>query len=161
MTSGRIIVIVILLVTAVFAVSLWWANTRAYYEPLDVVEIAVQRPDGALIALDISEASGIDANTSPLRFRACFTHTFDDTSAAMPYDDPTPLTTPAWFDCFNASAIGAALEAGDAIAVLGRRNVTRGVDRVVALFPDGRGFAWNQLNGTLEGPITLKDAYNA
>jgi len=24
------------------------------------------------------------------------------------------------------------------------------VDRVVALFPDGRAFAWNQLNGTLE-----------
>ncbi len=150
MNRGRLTVLVILIVTAVFGVSLWWANTQAYYEPLDVVEITVQRPDGSLITLDITDASGIDADTSPLRFRACFTYTPGEAIAAMPYEDPTPLTTPAWFDCFDATTIGAALEVGEATALLGQRNVTRGVDRVVALYPDGRGFAWNQLNGTLE-----------
>ncbi|ABD55649.1 DUF6446 family protein [Jannaschia sp. CCS1] len=151
MTSGRFIVFVILGVTAVFGATLWWANTRAYYAPLEVVEIAVQRPDGALVPLEIVDAEGIDATTSPLRFRACFTLSDDAPLAdAAPYDDATPLIPPAWFDCFDATQIGEALEAGEAQAYLGQRNASRGVDRVVAIFPDGRGYAWTQLNGTLE-----------
>lgn len=151
MSSGRFIVVVILGVTLVFGAALWWAVTRAYYAPLDVVEIAVQRPDGALVPLEITNAHGIDAATSPLRFRACFT-VADATplAGAARYDDPTPLIPPAWFDCFDAVQIGEALEAGSAQAYLGQRNASRGVDRVVAIFPDGRGFAWTQLNGTLE-----------
>lgn len=151
MTSGRIIVFVIVGVTVLFGAALWWANSRAYYERLVTVDVAVQRPDGALLPLAISAASGIDADTSPLRFRACFT--LDDAAAldgAALYDDPTPLIAPGWFDCFDAEVIGAALEAGEAQAYLGTRNTSRGVDRVVAIFPDGRGFAWTQLNGTLE-----------
>lgn len=156
MTSGRIIVIVIVGVTLVFGAALWWANTRAYYEPLEVVEVSVQRPDGTLLALDITQAEGIDATTSPLRFRACFTLTEDalltegPLTEALVYDDPTPLIAPRWFDCFDATTIGEALEAGAAVAYLGQRNAARGVDRVVAIFPDGRGYAWTQLNGTLE-----------
>lgn len=151
MTSGRIIVIVIFVVTILFGVSLWYANTRAYYAPIETVEITVQRPDGTFDALETTDAQGIDATTSPLRFRACFTlaDTAPLTDAAN-YADPTPLFSPAWFDCFDATAIGTALEAGEAQAYLGHRNVARGVDRVVAIFPDGRGYAWTQLNGTLE-----------
>lgn len=151
MTSGRIIVFVIVGVTLAFGAALWWANTRAYYAPLEVVEIAVQRPDGALVALDISGAEGIDATTSPLRFRACFS--LEDSAPlaeAASYEDPTPLIAPPWFDCFDATQIGEALEAGEGQAYLGQRNISRGVDRVVAIFPDGRGYAWTQLNGTLE-----------
>lgn len=151
MTSGRIIVFVIVGVTVAFGIALWWANTRAYYVPLDVVEISVQRPDGELVALDITGAEGIDATTSPLRFRACFTLSDDAALAeAAPYADPTPLIGPGWFDCFDATQIGEALEVGAATAYLSQRNATRGVDRVVAIFPDGRGYAWTQLNGTLE-----------
>lgn len=150
MNSGRIIVIVILAVTVIFGISLWWANTRAYYEPIEVTSVSLQRPDGSLLALDISDAQGIDADTSPLRYRACFTHSGTDVSEAMPYAEAAPLTTPDWFGCYDAATIGAALEAGEATAYLGQRNILRGVDRVVALYPDGRGFAWNQLNDTLE-----------
>jgi hypothetical protein len=67
-----------------------------------------------------------------------------------PVEEPTPLTAPGWFDCFDAAAIGAALEAGEAEAVLGERNARAGVDRVFAVFPDGRVYGWHQLNGTLE-----------
>jgi hypothetical protein len=42
--------------------------------------------------------------------------------------------------------IGAALETGQALAFLSTRDVTWGVDRVVAVMPDGRAFAWNQIN---------------
>lgn len=150
MTSGRIIVLAIFGVTILFGISLWYANTRAYYEPLETVVIEVQRPDGTMIALDITDAEGIDASTSPLRYRTCFT--LQDASVlteVAPYVDPTPLTTPGWFDCFDAATIGAALEAGEATAYLSLRNVTRGVDRVVAIFPNGQGYGWTQLNGTL------------
>ncbi|GAB5445619.1 DUF6446 family protein [Gymnodinialimonas sp.] len=151
MTSGRFIVYLIIGITVVFGVALWWFNTRAYYTPLEVVEVSVQRPDGALVPLDITGAEGIDATTSPLRFRACFQLVdVAPLAEAATYDDPTPLIGPGWFDCFDATAIGEALEAGAATAYLGQRNAARGVDRVVAIFPDGRGFAWTQLNGTLE-----------
>jgi hypothetical protein len=150
MNAGRIVIIAILVLTVVFGVGLWYANTRAYYEPIEVTGASLQRPDGTLIALDISDAQGVDADTSPLRYRACFTYAETDVSEAMIYEDATPLNTPEWFSCYDAPAIGAALEAGEATAYLGQRNILRGVDRVVALTADGRGFAWNQLNDTLE-----------
>jgi hypothetical protein len=70
--------------------------------------------------------------------------------AGRAFEDPTPLNAPGWFDCFDAPAIGAALEAGEATAVLGEREARAGVDRVFAVFPDGRVYGWHQLNGTLE-----------
>ena len=50
------------------------------------------------------------------------------------------------FDCFDAEAIGAALESGEAIAFLSAADVIWGVDRVIAVLPDGRAFAWHQIN---------------
>lgn len=154
MTSGRLVVIAIIGITFLFGIGVWYASTRAYYERLDNVEIALQRPDGTLVPLEIAGAEGIDAYTSPLRFRACFRVEPDSvttlTAEAMPYDDATPLLAPGWFGCFDADAIGEAIAAGAAQAVLGVRNISQGVDRVVALYPDGRGYAWNQLNGTIE-----------
>ena len=50
----------------------------------------------------------------------------------------------------SAAAIGAALETGEAVAFLSQANSHPGVDRVVAVFPDGRAYAWHQLNDSLE-----------
>ena len=44
------------------------------------------------------------------------------------------------------AAIGGALEKGEALAFLSEPNITYGIDRVVAVMGDGRGFAWNQIN---------------
>lgn len=154
MTSGRFIVIVILAVTLLFGAALWWFVVRAYYEQVDLSALPVTTRDGAEISLALEGAEAIDADTSPLRFRACFALSETDgarlADRAFAYDAPTPLTAPAWFDCFDAVDIGLALEAGEAQAYLATREIARGVDRVVALFPDGRAFAWTQLNGTLE-----------
>ena len=62
------------------------------------------------------------------------------------YDNPVPNNAPGWFDCFNAEAIGAALEDGSALAFLGQENIEYGIDRVVAITQDGRGYAWHQIN---------------
>jgi len=57
-----------------------------------------------------------------------------------------PLEAPGWFDCYDARDIGAALETGEAVAFLGESNVVYGIDRVVAVFRDGRARSWHQIN---------------
>lgn len=61
-------------------------------------------------------------------------------------DKAVPLVAPGWFGCFDAERLGEDLESGAAIAFLGQENIEYGIDRMVAMYPDGRGFAWNQLN---------------
>ncbi len=61
------------------------------------------------------------------------------------------MTAPGWFDCFDANAIGEALERGEALAFLSQAEIAVGVDRVVAVFPDGRAYAWHQLAPEVEG----------
>ncbi|MBT8410354.1 MAG: histidine kinase [Octadecabacter sp.] len=97
----------------------------------------------------------IDTTTEGVRlsgaisFRACFDTVQSQALLSETYvmiDDAVPLTAPSWFDCFDAQAIGAALEDGDALAFMGQENIYYGVDRVVAVYPDGRGFVWHQIN---------------
>ncbi len=91
----------------------------------------------------------IDADSSPIRYRACFTTTMSLPMLTETYvldEDAVPLTAPGWFDCFDAKEIGAAIEAGSALAFLGTANVEYGIDRIVAIHDDGRGWAWDQIN---------------
>jgi hypothetical protein len=153
MTSGRWLVLAILGVTAVFAGAQWWFQTRAYYAPVDEVNLVAMSPTGETYPLDPDALEAINTWTSPISFRACFTLDAAGMEAAAqgaPYEEPTPLIAPGWFECFDAGAIADALEAGEARAILSVREIQRGVDRVIALYPDGRGYAWQQLNGSLE-----------
>ncbi|MGJ8610956.1 MAG: DUF6446 family protein [Octadecabacter sp.] len=87
--------------------------------------------------------------SGPVSFRACFTTPSSLAMLTETYvvqEDAVPLNAPSWFDCFNAQDIGAALETGEAIPFLSQENISYGVDRVVAILPDGRGFVWHQLN---------------
>ena len=151
--SGRILAIAIIVITALFGAGLWYTQIYAYYEPIDTAELTVTLADGTVAPLRIEAFSGIDADTSPLRFRGCFTVTEDPSALvarAQPYSDPAPLIAPDWFECFDAVAIGTALEAGEAQAILSQSEVRPGADRVIAVFPDGRGYAWHQWNDSLE-----------
>ena len=92
---------------------------------------------------------GIDADSSPLRYRACFTTPMSTammTETYVLYDDAVPLNAPDWFDCFDATEVGEALESGQALAFMGTENIVYGFDRVVAVMEDGRGFVWHQIN---------------
>nr|WP_255553747.1 DUF6446 family protein [Maritimibacter sp. DP1N21-5] len=96
-----------------------------------------------------NDVEAIDGSSSPIRFRACFQAGMSDAAMSETYQEypgATPLNAPGWFDCFNAQDIGAALEAGEAMAFLSEKEIHDGVDRVIAVFPDGRAYAWNQLN---------------
>jgi hypothetical protein len=155
--AGRVVAGGLVMLGLVAGVAVWWLQEYAFYE-----EVAFQPGAEILltpIASEVPEAiiaegvTGIDADSSPLRFRACFTTPLSQamlTETYRVYADPTPLNAPSWFDCFDAAAIGAALQSGEALAFLSQAEIRPGVDRVVAVFADGRAFAWHQLNGSLE-----------
>ncbi|QIE45741.1 histidine kinase [Pseudohalocynthiibacter aestuariivivens] len=91
----------------------------------------------------------IDASSSPIRYRACFTTSMSHamlTETFVLYDKAEPLVAPNWFDCFDAKALGTALEEGRALAFLGTENIEYGIDRIVAIDEDGRGWVWHQIN---------------
>jgi hypothetical protein len=74
MTSGRWLVLGIIGVTAVFAAAQWWFQTRAYYAPIERCGSVRHDADGRGPDRSPRETfEGIDADTSPLRFRVCFT----------------------------------------------------------------------------------------
>jgi hypothetical protein len=155
--NGKLVAGFLVLIGVVAGAALWWLQIYAFYEPIDVAspaaEITLTGPDGAPEPMLTAGFEGIDAESSPLRFRACFTTptalaTLTETYRV--YEEPTPLVAPPWFSCFDAGALSRDLETGTAVAFLSAQDIHPGVDRVVAVYPDGRAFAWHQLNGTLE-----------
>ncbi|QBY00933.1 histidine kinase [Rhodophyticola sp. CCM32] len=151
--SGKIMAFIIVFLTAVFGATLWWFQTQAYYEPVaadaPAAQIRLTSFQGVVEPLLTEGFEGIDAGTSPLRFRACFTTPVSLptlTESFEPYETAAPLIAPGWFTCFDAAAIGAALEDGSALAFLGEANTPYGIDRIVAITGDGRGYAWPQIN---------------
>lgn len=152
--NGRIVGLAMLLAALATGVAVYYLQVHAFYVELapESVEIRVAPANGGDPRfLAVSELRAIDADSSPLRFRACFLleAAQEELEGAAPAVGPTPLNAPGWFDCFDAAAIGEALESGEAVAYQGHPEIRPGVDRVIAVFPDGRGFAWHQLNGSL------------
>ena len=149
MRSGQLLTIGIGLATALFGAGVWYSQTRAWYVQFEQAEIVAMRFDGVTEPLLVTDVQGIDADTSPLRYRACFA---TEQSLAMlsetflPYEDAAPLTAPGWFSCFDAEGIGAELASGTALAFLSRSNEPYGFDLVVAVSDRGRGYVWPQLN---------------
>jgi len=127
----------------------YYMQVYGYYERLPAVSIEMTTQDGSVQEIPVAQAEGIDAISSPIRFRACFTTTLtpDEMAARFtPYPEAEPLTGPGWFDCYDADAIGDALADGTMTAWLGTADITYGIDRVIALDADGRGYVWHQIN---------------
>lgn len=151
--NGKLVGGFIVTMALIAGAAIYYLQVYAFYTPVAfqkgaeilLTNLATEQPEPILA----DDVQGIDADSSPLRFRACF-HT--PMSQAMltetyeVYQGAEPLMAPAWFDCFDAAMIGDALARGDAIAFLSQANIHPDVDRVVAVFSDGRAFAWNQLN---------------
>ncbi|MFN2305596.1 MAG: DUF6446 family protein [Paracoccaceae bacterium] len=148
----RIILGGIVLFAIVAGALLYYLQVYAYYE-----EISADVANVQLVNLVTDQAEpvmfenyqGIDSDSSPLRYRACFELPMSLAALTETYvisDEAEPRVAPGWFDCFDASAIGADLASGTAVAFLGERDVTYGVDRIVAVYPDGRAMAWHQIN---------------
>ncbi len=151
--SGKLIGSFIVITALIFGAVVYYFQEYGYYE-----EIAVNGRDDVVLtslgsglpeAILYEDFRAIDADSSPIRYRACFT-----TEQSIPlltetyvgYQGAEPRNGPAWFDCFDAAAIGKALESGEALAFLSQQNIHYGIDRVAAIFPDGRGYVWHQFN---------------
>lgn len=147
--NGKIAAMALVLATIGAGGGMWYAQEYGFYDriPADSPQASVllQTADGP-VPLTVIGFDGIDANSSPLRWRACFRIEGGLPDNAQPFDGPTPLIGPGWFDCYDAEQIGHDLESGAARAVLSQSEIRPDVDRVLAVYPDGRIFGWHQFN---------------
>jgi len=128
---------------AVFGVALWYFQTYAFYAPLAEQPLVI---DGT--SYPVLSWSGIDAHSSPLKRRVCFSLAPDSARqiiATAAASQGEPLVAPGWFDCFDAKRLSQDVQNGAAVVItLGASNF-EGVDDMMALYPDGRGYIWRQL----------------
>ena len=102
---------------------------------ISLVNLSTQEPE----KIQVANFQGIDANSSPIRFRACFEVNDPIDLLKEKYvmlNSATPRNAPMWFNCFNAGRIGEDLSRGSATAFLGSKNFEYGIDRYIVVYPD-------------------------
>jgi hypothetical protein len=149
--TGKILAGIIVAISLIAGAAMYYLQVYAYYEPAKAPAngVVMTRYGGAQERIIAKDFEGIDADSSPIRFRACFTtpHSLAMLSETFEiYEGAEPLTAPNWFDCFDAQQIADDLHAGRALAFLGEKNINYGVDRVIVVRDDGKAFIWHQLN---------------
>ena len=145
--NGRLLAWLIIGSAILGGAGLYYQQIFAYYEQLDADQVDVRISRGAFSgSIEARNLMAINADSSPIRFRACFDVSGSVTVGAERYPDAEPRNAPFWFACFKAGQIGSDLETGAARAFLGEENIVYGIDRVLAIYPDGRGYAWHQIN---------------
>ncbi len=132
----------ILLTSVIAGATMYYLQVYGFYERVNVeqakgislVNLSTQEPE----KIQVANFQGIDANSSPIRFRACFEVNDPIDLLKEKYvmlNSATPRNAPMWFNCFNAGRIGEDLSSFE-----------YGIDRYVVVYPDGRGYAWNEIN---------------
>ena len=150
---GKILVITILLTSFLAGATMYYLQVYGFYAKVDLaqskgislVKLSTQQPE----KIDVVNFQGIDADSSPIRFRACFEikQNFDLLRENyVTIKAAKPRNAPNRFECFNSKRIGKDLSNGLATAFLGRKNFEYGVDRYVVIYPGGQGYAWHELN---------------
>ncbi|WP_370303759.1 DUF6446 family protein [Pseudooceanicola sp.] len=151
--NGKIVASVVVLSAAIAGGALYYLQVYGYYQEVaadpgqDVTLVSLSSGEAEPILYDNFQA--IDADSSPIRYRACFTTTMSQPLLTETYElveNKVPRVGPDWFDCFDAARIETELAAGTALTFMGQKNVHYGVDRIVAITADGRGYVWHDLN---------------
>jgi hypothetical protein len=148
--SGKIVGLAIIFSAAIAGAVLYYLQIYGFYEDVDVADVKlVSVVSNAPEPINFDNFQAIDADSSPIRYRACFTTKWSLamlTETFVILDTATPRNAPHWFDCFDADSIAAELEAAKMLPFLGQKNIEFGVDRIVAISEDGRGYVWHELN---------------
>lgn len=140
--NGRILVIGLVAFAVLFGAGLFYSQNFAYYDTTDGrSSILVQGQ-----AVPVEDYRGIAASSSGLKRRGCFTVDPAAFEGVPRADNPEPLTPPFWFACFEPEQIAQDLAAGKAQAFVAAENELDGIDRIIAVYPDGRAYEWRQLN---------------
>ncbi len=140
--NGKITVTVILGFSIFFGILFYYFQTYAYYQEVSGVENILVSDK----RIKVWNYQGIRADTSALKMRSCFKVQTSAFRALAPAENPQPLNAPFWFSCFNSKDLQNAIDDGSARAYLAKENEVEGIDRLVVIYPDGRGYEWRQLN---------------
>jgi hypothetical protein len=144
--NGKRLVQGFLVFLAIFVAGLIYTQFFAYYERREGVETI--RIAGAEVP--VADYDGIDSTSSPLKLRGCFRIDPAAVAGLTPAPDATPLTPPFWFGCFDAGALTEDLASGAATAYALTRDDPKGFDEMLAVYPDGRGYLWRELNAAFK-----------
>jgi len=140
--KGKIVAFFLVVFPLLFGAALYYSQYYAYYEEVsDVTSIMVE---GRAVA--VADYEGIDATSSNLKMRGCFTVDVADFEGVTVAEDAVPLTPPSWFTCYDAEALTHDLEAGKATAYMATEGDREGMNLIVMVYPDGRAFQWRQFN---------------
>lgn len=155
--SGKTVALILLICAVATGAGVYYMQVYGFYSTIQTGPDRIAVPDGAggQATLPVRDYSAIDATSSPLRYRACFATDPAALADVAPFAHPTPLIGPRWFDCFDAGRLTADLQSGLATAYLLQADFRPGVDRVMALYPDGRAYEWRQLNESAEEKRTI------
>lgn len=150
MNWGKLAIVALMGGGILAGAGVWYAQQYGYYYEIEAdspaaLDIVIQTASGPA-DFPAADNRSIDATSSPLRWRACLDGAGPVPDDATPYPRATPLTAPGWFDCFDAGQIDADLQSGAARAFLSVSDIRPDVDRVLAVYPDGRAFGWHQFN---------------
>lgn len=150
--TGKLLAILLLLSAIVAGLGMYYLQVYGYYyevEPQPGQDVALMTDAGGVPEpIAYSGFHAIDADSSPIRYRACFETELspDQMAGYVPVENSEPLTAPGWFECYDAVSLAEALESGQARAFMGVKNIHFGVDRIVAITADGKGYVWHALN---------------
>ena len=150
--TGKILTIVIVVSALLAGVSMYYLQVYAYYEtvtPTGTDDVQLATLDGDRETILYEDFQAIDSESSPIRYRACFTTQTPLSTLTSTYEQyvgASPRNAPGWFDCFDAEAIGEDIALGRAQVFTSERNREFGIDRVVAISEDGRGYIWHEIN---------------
>ena len=105
----------------------------------------LRNTDGTPEEIEIKNAKATSDNALPESFWACFEVTQDLLGKLDSYQrvdavlPPKPISS---LDCFDADQITKDVTAGVATAFQGEKYIVS--ERIVVVYDDGRGFAWDQ-----------------
>lgn len=150
---GKILTVILLVSGLMAGIAMYYFQVYGFYD-----DVALQPgQDVVLTPLDggvprpiaYADFQAIDADSSPIRYRACFTTTQSREELTKLYQQAAqqyPRNAPGWFDCFDADELGQALSDGSATAFVSVKDLIYGVDRIVAVTDMGQGFVWHEFN---------------
>lgn len=150
--SGKIVGSILIILAVIVAAGVFYTQNYAFYGGVVSEETGslplVAAGTGEARDLPVRDIKSVEKTSSPLGYRACFTvkNSLAMMSETYALVDAEPLEAPNWFDCFDADEIGLAIEEGRALTFMAQPEILDGIDRVIAVLDDGRGFAWHQLN---------------
>ena len=140
--NGKLFVISLLVFTFSFSIILYYFQVYAFYSRADgLASIKVLDRD-----VVVQNYRGIDSVTSGLKLRGCFSVDPQEFSDLPILAKATPLSAPFWFGCFDHIKLQLEINKGYAKAFLVSENEKDGIDRVLAVYPNGNAFQWRQLN---------------